>query len=256
MNSLPDEGDLTSGPPKKKRRNTRSFAVQVVTPSRDVFDSLNIDEGDFKNAMENRKSFKTRPTPEYDLLGTNSEVLYNDILSYTNNKDNRDYDNFNLNIFFMLVLRDDYSYIYEPLLQKETTRLDFFTKVFDSSLFHKNFLTEKGTGKCVKIDEDFLITTSSSTSQANQYDLEEKSAKDLYDDILCNTEYKDNSNSDNFELNRPILVHIKMEHNVFGNFMKSEVKRLDFFKKVFKSFLFFKHFLIVKKTGKPLELYQ
>ena len=250
MNSLPDEGDLTSGLPKKKRRNARSFAVQVVTPSRDVFDSLNIDRGD----LEKRESFETRTTPEYDLFGMNSEVLYNDILSSTNYKDNKDCDNFNKNILFMLLLRDDYSYIYEPLLQKKATRLDFFTKVFDSFLFHKIFLTEKITGKRAKVDEDFLITTSGSTSRANQYELERKSAKDLYDDILCNTEYKDNSNGDNFGLNRPILMHIKMEHDVFGNFIISKVKRLDFFKKVFKSFLFFKHFLIVKKTGKALEL--
>ena len=126
MNSLPDEGNLTSGPPKKKRRNARCFAVQVETPSCDVFDSLNIDENYLVTALDQRKSSEPRPTLEYDLFGTNSELLYNDILSYTDYKDNRDYDNFNMNILFMLLLRDDYSYIYEPLLQKETRRSDFF----------------------------------------------------------------------------------------------------------------------------------
>ena len=105
----------------------------------------------------------------------------------------------------------------------------------------------------LNVDENDLILAMNEryqqeTSQANEYDLNSKSAEDLYKYILSQAGYRDISEGDNFALNRKLMVYIKINPCIYKLFLKDASKRMDFFKAVFNSFLFFKTFLTKEAT--------
>ena len=78
----------------------------------------------------------------------------------------------------------------------------------------------------------------------------DNAVEDLYNDILLQNGYKDNNKGENFKLNGNLMVYIKAQHPIYEhilgneNLLNKDAPNSDFFKKVFESFFFFKHFLI------------
>ena len=111
----------------------------------------------------------------------------------------------------------------------------------------------------LNINEDVLMKMLEGTDlpeapPSHKYNLNKKSEEQLYKDILSVTDYKDNDSTDNFKLNSEFMSYIKSRAVIYGNLLGNKAKRLDFFKKVFKSVFFIKHFLIVKSTNEQLKL--
>ena len=118
---------------------------------------------------------------------------------------------------------------------------------------------EMGHPSSLNIDEDDLILAmnerwNEEIPQANEYDLRTKSAEDLYNDILLQNGYKDNSKGANFKLNSLLMEYIKIKYYIYKLLLKDETKKLYFFKAVFNSCLFFKAFLIKEATAVMPEI--
>ena len=96
-------------------------------------------------------------------------------------------------------------------------------------------------------EEDAVIATPS-----RGYRLEERSVEQLYNDILAVTICT--GSDENFTLNRGLMEYIKSMQHFYGDVIKDEAVRLNFFKKVFEGILFFKKFLTVRATSAPFEL--
>ena len=83
------------------------------------------------------------------------------------------------------------------------------------------------------------------------YQLEEKSDEDLYNDILAETDFEDQPDHQNFELNRPLMQFIKGQDD-YRMVARNPRLKLDFFLKIFKSVFFFKKHLVNKNTKAEL----
>ena len=95
--------------------------------------------------------------------------------------------------------------------------------------------------------EDVVIAT-----LTRGYHLEQKLLEELYNDILAVTIFT--CSDDNLKLNRRLLEYIKSMQGVYGDLIKSEAIRSDFYRTIVDSILFFKNFLTVRATGALLEL--
>ena len=144
-------------------------------------------------------------------------------------------------------------------MKDEAKKEDFFKTVFNSILFFKTFLTKEATAEIPGIDRTNVLKVLVKifkrqmvendkllTSAENLYN----AAEDLYNDILLQNGYKDNSKSENFKLNHYLMEYIKMSYYIYEhvlgneNLLNKDSPKSDFLKQVFESFFFFKHFLI------------
>ena len=76
-------------------------------------------------------------------------------------------------------------------------------------------------------------------SEEEVYQLEEKSGEDLYNEILAETNFEDQPDHQNFDLNRPLMQFIKGQ-DVYREVARNPRLKLDFFLKIFKSVFFFR----------------
>ena len=127
------------------------------------------------------------------------------------------------------------SKISKPLVISGSTRI-----VESSKFFPPTFRIKTHNFDCLNVTEEILNQVLNPVE--GDYQLEEKSDEELYNDILAETNFEDRS-GENLKLNIPLMRFIK-EQDVYRKVARDPTLKLDFFRKIFKSVFFFKKHLV------------